>query len=258
MSHEGTDLADGQPHRPDVHAALLMLKSAQKPSAGTPLYSRFINRPLGRVFAALAIRVGMGPNTVSLVSATFSMTGIAAIAFGSPSASLGVFVSTFLVLGYALDSADGQVARTTGRGSVAGEWLDHILDAVKITSLHAAVCWSAVRNSDSDVPVAIALGFGVVAVVMFFGMILTDQLRRAANVPKAAPRSSSSDLVRAIAVVPSDFGALCMAFLLFGLPQAFFTVYALLGAGSAALLGVALRSWWRQLNSIDTRTKVRS
>ena len=56
-----------------VRVALERLKAAQKPAAGTPLYSRIVNRPVGRVFAAVAATCGLGPNAVSLVSSAFSL-----------------------------------------------------------------------------------------------------------------------------------------------------------------------------------------
>ena len=60
------------------------LKAAQKPSAGTPLYSRLVNRPVGRVLGAVAMAIGLGPNGISLVSASFSFAGIALVAFAHP------------------------------------------------------------------------------------------------------------------------------------------------------------------------------
>lgn len=249
---QGNPLVDERPEtRPGVRETLQRLSSAQKPMAGTPLYSRVVNRPVGRVLAAFAVAAGLGPNAVSLVSAACSLSGIAVIAVAAPSPLVGVIVSAVLVLGYALDSADGQVARVTGAGSVTGEWLDHILDALKISSLHAAVAWSAVQHADSRITVAVPLLFGVVAFVMFFGMILTDQLRRAAGLAKPPAASGTGDLVRGVLVLPSDYGVLCLAFLTFGWPAVFYPVYGLLGLGSAALLAVAVVRWRRQLAEVD-------
>ena len=41
-----------------------------------------------------------------------------------------------LVLGYMLDSCDGQLARVSGKTSKFGEWLDHSLDIVKILNFN--------------------------------------------------------------------------------------------------------------------------
>ena len=231
--------------------ALALLCGAQKASPGTPLYSRLVNRRLGRGLAVLALLLGVTPNTVSLVSAAFSFAAIGVIAVATPSTTVAVAVTTLLVIGYGLDSADGQVARATGGGSPFGEWLDHMIDAAKVASLHAAVAWSALSHTGpSRLPVVIALVFGVVASVTFFGMILTDQLRRSAGLPKDRPGSTASDLLRAVLVLPTDYGLLCLVFLLFGWPAAFFPAYGLLAVGSSVLLLVAALRWTRQLRGL--------
>jgi phosphatidylglycerophosphate synthase len=249
-AQEETDRAGSGP-RPTFSDGLVSLKAAQKPSAGTPLYSRLVNRPAGRVLGAASMAIGLPPNGISGVSAAFSFAGIALVAFASPSAGIALAVTALLVFGYALDSSDGQVARVTGRGSLLGEWLDHMIDAAKVATLHAAVCWSALKHADPARGfAAVALLYGVVASVLFFGMILTDQLRRASGVPKESA-SGSSDLVRSLLVLPTDYGVLCLLFLLFGVPSLFFPAYALLFVGNGVLLAAAVSRWVRQLRQID-------
>lgn len=80
--------------------------------------------------------------------------------------------------------------------------------------------------------------------------ILTDQLRRQQGIPKAAAAPGRRDLLRAIAVLPTDYGLLCLSFLLFGAPAVFFGWYGLLLLANAVLLAVAARSWVRQLSSV--------
>ena len=67
-----------------IRDALIRLRSAQKPGTGAPPYSRWINRRLGRVFAAVAYRVGLTPNAVTAISALFTFTGLALIALLPP------------------------------------------------------------------------------------------------------------------------------------------------------------------------------
>lgn len=125
---------------------LTRLGSAQKGAArSAPAYSRFVNRRLGRVLAAAAHRAGLSPNQVTAVSAVHTFTAIALLALLAPSGWLGVLVSVLLVLGYAWDSADGQVARLTATGSPAGEWLDHVVDSVKVVALPVAVAVGLLR-----------------------------------------------------------------------------------------------------------------
>ncbi|MEE3703953.1 hypothetical protein V2H43_11125, partial [Pasteurella multocida] len=103
----------------DVHRRLA---SAQKGHArGAPAYSVYVNRRLGRVLAAAAFGWGWTPNRVTAVSAAHSFAALVLLLALPPAWWTGVLVAGLLVLGYAWDSADGQVARLRGGGSLAGE-----------------------------------------------------------------------------------------------------------------------------------------
>lgn len=126
--------------------ALTQLGGAQKAAArGAPAYSRFVNRRIGRMFAALAAAAGLTPDAVTGLSALATFSGIAVLAFGPASRATGALVTLLLVVGYALDSADGQLARLRGGGSPAGEWLDHVVDSVKVAALPTGVYLALVR-----------------------------------------------------------------------------------------------------------------
>ncbi|MBX6768113.1 MAG: CDP-alcohol phosphatidyltransferase family protein [Actinomadura rubrobrunea] len=233
-------------------AALHRLASKQKSAKGAPAYSRFVNRKLGRVLAALSYVLGLTPNQVTVISACFTFTGIALIALVEPAPWLGAAVCLALVVGYAFDSADGQLARLRGGGSASGEYLDHMVDAAKISSLHSAVLVSWYRFHDLDDPawLLVPLGFTIVAAVMFFGMILKDLLARARRTgPAPAPAAPST--LRSLLVVPTDYGLLCVAFLLLGFPRVFEPVYALLFAGNALFLLAASVKWFREVAGLD-------
>ena len=155
------------------------LQATQRPSAGTAAYSRFVNRPLGRRLAAAAYVLGWTPNTVTFVSAASTFIGIALVALVPPAWWLGPIVSLLLIFGYAMDSADGQLARLRAGGSAQGEWLDHIVDAAKLVALHSAVLIVAYRFFDIPrVYLLIPLGFLFVDVVGLFEMILKELLAR--------------------------------------------------------------------------------
>ncbi|WP_317983393.1 CDP-alcohol phosphatidyltransferase family protein [Microbacterium hominis] len=176
--------------------AYALLGSAQKGRGrGAPAYSLYVNRPVGRVIAAGAYTWGLSPNQVTAVSAVLTFTGVALLALVPPSTALGIGVWLLLAAGYAWDSADGQVARLRGGGSLAGEWLDHVVDAAKLVSLHVAVAIGAFRFF--GMPLAwtlVPLGFAIVATVTFFAMILNDLLRARSGVPQAAEAGGSSPL----------------------------------------------------------------
>ncbi|MGH3432046.1 MAG: CDP-alcohol phosphatidyltransferase family protein [Thermocrispum sp.] len=230
--------------------ALGKLQYAQKSAKGAPAYSRFVNRKAGRVLAAAAYRVGATPNQVTTVSALFTYAGIAVIALATPSPLVGAAVCALLVVGYALDAADGQLARLRGGGSAAGEWLDHVVDAGKISALHLAVLVAGYRHFDvAPAWLLVPIGFAVVAAVMFFAMILNDLLRRSRNIVSANGVTHST--VRSILVMPTDYGLLCVVFLTFGYPPLFGVVYALLFAANAAFLALALVKWFRDAAALD-------
>ncbi|MTD12742.1 CDP-alcohol phosphatidyltransferase [Nakamurella sp. YIM 132087] len=234
----------------DVVAAL---SAAQKTSKGAPAYSRFVNRPAGRVLAAIAYRAGATPNGVTAVSALFSFTGIALLALVRPTWWSGVLVAVCLVVGYAFDAADGQLARLRGGGSAAGEWLDHMVDALKISTLHLAVLVGLFRFTElADAWMLVPIGFAVVAAVMFFGMMLNDSLRRqfTARTGIAVERGGTSGL-RSLLVIPTDYGLLCVIFVLWGAPSVFFPVYAVVFACNAGFLALAAVKWFRDMGALD-------
>lgn len=236
-------------------AALSELRKAQKTAKGVSLYSRYVNRPLGRVFAAGAYVLGLRPNHVTLLSAAFTGSGIACVALVRPGWALAVAVYALLVVGFALDSADGQLARLRRESSAAGEWLDHFVDCAKVTAVHAAVLVSFYRFFDlgSDAWLLLPLGFQLAAVLIFCGGLLADKLK-----PKPAPGSAPGagpapapppSRLRAVALLPVDYGVFCVVFLLLGSERAFLAGYTALAAAAALFLAAFTAKWFRELSA---------
>ena len=226
------------------------LSAAQKPNYGVPAYSRFVNRPAGRRLAAVAAVVGLTPSQVTVVSAVVSGTGIVLLATFDNSPALGVVVAAALALGYALDAADGQLARLTKAGSAAGEWLDHSVDAVKISALHLSVLIALYRFAEvADVEwYLVPIVFEVVAVSRFSSMLLIDQLRRSAPTGTVVPPNESS-LVRSWLALVIDYGALCLLFVTWGHVGLFLVLYSLMCAGNLVYFVAASVKQYRELAS---------
>lgn len=233
-------------------AAHRELAAAQKGVArSAPAYSRYINRRLGRVLAAWAASVGLTPNQVTGVSALFTFAGIALLALGRPSWLFGVAVCLCLVLGYAFDSADGQVARLTGTGSSAGEWLDHVVDATKISALPLALVVGLYRaEAVPDVWLLVPIVHAVAGSVLFFAMILTEQLRRAEGVRSQAPTGGHGLDLRALLVVPTDYGVLCLAFVVLGALPWFLGIYTLIVTATTLFTAAACVKWYRDVRAL--------
>lgn len=233
-----------------VRRARTDLAAAQKSSKGAPAYSRWVNRPLGRYFAAWAYALDLTPNQVTALSAAATFSGIAVIALLPATPVTAILATALLVLGYALDAADGQLARLQGSGSPAGEWLDHVTDAIKVGSIHLAVLISWFRFF--DLPPALLLvpiGFQVVASVNFFAMILTDVVRRRMRGVSGHFMAGEGTSSRwySFAVLPTDYGLLCLVFLLLGWRWPFTTVYVLLFLANALFVALALPRWYREV-----------
>jgi phosphatidylglycerophosphate synthase len=212
------------------------LGRAQKSNVGVPAYLRFVNRRLGGWLALLAYRLGATPTQVTAVSAAVSLVGLVVLVLAAPGWGTAVVVGLALTAGYALDSADGQLARLQGSGTPAGEWLDHVVDCVRILLLHAAVLVSLYRfradyGDPPDAVLLVPLAFGVVNVTLYFATMLSDQIRRRADRPIPAPGSGS--VARSFVLLPTDNGMLCLVFFLLGAPPAFLWAYGLLLAYNA-------------------------
>jgi phosphatidylglycerophosphate synthase len=230
------------------------LAAAQKPRArGAPAYSIYINRPLGRRLAAAAHLAKLTPNAVTGISALCTFSAILLIAALPPAPITGVAIGVLLMLGYALDSADGQLARLRGGGSPSGEWLDHVVDAAKTSSLHLAVLvsWYRFVELPTQSLLLVPLGFAIVAAVYFFAMILNDFLR-ARHAGASRPRAAGGGGIRSLLALPTDYGVLCIAFLCSGVPAVFVPVYGLLFVATALYTVLALVKWYREMSRITT------
>lgn len=230
------------------HEALQQLRSVQKPSRGVSVYSRYLNRPMGRHLAALAHALGASPDMVTAASMVTTLVGLVFVVASVQVAWLSVVGGLLLVLGFALDSADGQLARLSGRSSVSGEWLDHVVDAGKMVCVHGAVLVSWLMHDDiAEAWYAAPLVFQVVGVVMFVGGTLVPLLRRGA--PASVGRPS---LARGLGLLPADYGLLCVVMMLAGWPGVFLPAYVFLAAANTILLVLLLTKWWSELRSVPS------
>lgn len=241
--------------RRGYRADLEALAAAQKPTRGTAAYSRHLNRPLARRVAAAAHQAGLSPNGATAVSAALSAAGLVLLAVGRPAWATGVVVAVLLAVGYVMDSVDGQLARLRGRGSVAGEWLDHTVDCVKTCTLHVAVLVALFRHPPfaGDAVLLLPLAFLVVDVTSFFWFQQVPLLRAKAGAPAAGTPAPEGPWRRWL-ILPTDYGAFCWMFVLLGSTTAFVAGYGLMLAANGALMSLAGLKWWRELRRLDEGT----
>lgn len=208
--------------RPSYSQALYLLTAAQKPGHGVPAYTRWVNRRLARFAAAAAANRGISANAVTMISAAFSAAAIICLAVAPASAWLGGVIATLLAAGYVLDSADGQVARLTGSSSLAGEWLDHVVDSVRVPAIHLAVLVGIWQTGMLPLWTCwIPLAYAVTSAGHFMSQILAEQLLRNHASSSQAPAGT----LRSWLVLPTDLGTLCWVFVLWGNPGLFIAAY---------------------------------
>lgn len=250
MAISGGALSTPAPGRVSVREALRRLDAAQKPGTGVPAYTRWVNRRLARLATAVAQRLGMSPNVLSLVSLLVSFAGIAClVALGPVSPALGgVLTALLLAAGYVLDSADGQLARLTGRQSIAGEWLDHTLDSVRLPAVHLGVLWTAVLV-DRPALALVAGAFAVASSAHFFSQNLGGLLRDGGPAVRRDPAPLQSWIL-----LPTDPGVLCWLFVLWSWQNVFTAAYAALFALTLLHVGLATARRWSELSNTKERT----
>lgn len=220
-------------------AATAELASAQKSGAGVPAYLRWVNRGLGRRAAAAAYVVGLSPNAVTLVSGIVSVGGMAVLVFLplTPVSALAAMV--LFLAGYALDSADGQLARLTHTGSTAGEWLDHVVDSVRLPLVHLAIAACLWRAGLPLWSVVVALLFLVLSSAWFFAQTLAGKLSVGASDDGSAAEGTP-DWVSFVKL-PYDVGTLYLAVAALAYPPLFMVLYTALFVVTGAVAALSLR-----------------
>lgn len=92
-------------------------------------YSTFVVRKLSKPLTALALRLGMSPNSITLISFAVGLLAAGSFALGDRWAL--VVGAILLQLSLIIDCVDGEVARATRKFSALGAWLDASTDRVK-------------------------------------------------------------------------------------------------------------------------------
>lgn len=233
--------------------ALRQLQGAQKKGEGVPAYTRWVNRWLARYVAAGAYRLGLSPDQVSLLSFAISTAALAILVLAEPRVpQVGVAVGVLLAVGFVLDSADGQLARLTGTSSPAGEWLDHVLDAVRSPGVHLCVLVVALTDPWSPAWLAAtAFVFVLVQVGQFSSQMLGGMLLDRTDGPRTPARRHQSWIL-----LPTDTGLMCWIFVIWGWPQVFATVYLGVLVLCVAFTGASMRRRWRELRQVRPSARV--
>jgi phosphatidylglycerophosphate synthase len=119
---------------------------------GGGLYSEAVSQRLGAVAALVAHRLGLAPTVLTLTNLVLGLAASVTVVALAPRAAAGVVPSWTVGLAallawqvaYALDCADGQLARVTGRTSTAGARVDIFCDVAAQIGLVTALAATSV------------------------------------------------------------------------------------------------------------------
>lgn len=235
-------LTDRRSARLSFSESMQLLDAAQKPGVGVPAYTRWVNRRVARYLCAAAERVGLTPSVVSVLSILVTLAGLGAfIGLYRTPLLAGALAAILLALGYALDSADGQLARLQQTSSLQGEWLDHTLDAIRMPAVHLSIAAGFLMQG-APVLAVVAAAYSAIASASFLSQNLGGLLRDRAQAQRVDVRRHQSWLL-----LPADPGILCWTFVLWAVLPLFSLVYLALFTANALHFILSARRRWREL-----------
>lgn len=108
------------------------------------VYSTLVVRRIAKPFTRMALRLGLKPNAITVLS--FIVGIAAALSFSVGSWSWLLIGAVLLQLSLVLDCVDGEVARATRTFTPFGAWLDALTDRVKELLVYAGLAYGALQQ----------------------------------------------------------------------------------------------------------------
>lgn len=174
---------------------------------GGGLFTETVSQRLGSYAAVAADRLGQPPTALTLGNLVLGLAAsVSVIALAGPMArgdvpalAVGLVALVAWHVAYALDCADGQLARVTGQSSPAGARVDVLADVAIQISLVAAVSTVAVTYRP-DTPVWLVAAFAGTWMVN----LVTSVLQQGSSAQSLV--TSGSPVVRLVKLI-RDYGA---------------------------------------------------
>jgi phosphatidylglycerophosphate synthase len=169
---------------------------------GGGLFTETVSQRIGAQFAVAAHRAKLPPTALTLTNLILGLTAAVLVAgtHGRLAAPvIGLIALVLWHIAYALDCADGQLARVTGTGSAAGARVDVLCDVALQVALVAAMSAVAVTYDPAPPAWLIAAFAGTWMV-----NLVTSVLQQGASA--ASLVTGSSPVVRLIKLI-RDYGA---------------------------------------------------
>jgi phosphatidylglycerophosphate synthase len=179
--------------------SVLRLADFYAANRGGGLYSEAVSQRLGAFFALAGARAGLKPTVVTLASLTVGVASSVVLTVAGQQVSpwVGLLVLLGWQVAYALDCADGQLARVTGQASPAGARVDVLCDVAG----HVALVTALVTVAQPP------LWLGALFAGSWMINIITSVLATGETPSLIASRSWPARIVKLL----RDYGALVLA-----------------------------------------------
>lgn len=172
--------------------------------------------PLASVFVIGFVRLGVTPDTVTLLSAS-TLIGSAALVAATKGSVWSIVA--FLVLaqvGYALDGADGILARVTGTATRFGAWLDLTLDRIVHVTIFCLLMLAFLPLEGDRSATSAYMAPFLVLLVLSLGYHNATNLRslmfkRPEDAEGGSTRLRALSLAKSVITTSCDFGLLLFA-----------------------------------------------
>lgn len=109
------------------------------------LMTAWVSQRGGAALAAVGFLVHLSPNAVTVIGLLCMLTASAGFAFLETTAGW-IGAGLLWQFGFALDCADGQLARATGRTSERGGWLDVACDYIRQAAVTLAILYALLEG----------------------------------------------------------------------------------------------------------------
>lgn len=138
-------------------------RAAHQVATRSTLWTNCVNGPIGSVICALLVGTRVSPNALTVSS--FVVVSLAALPYALGQTGLAAALALFALgqLGYALDCADGALARLKELSSAYGAFLDVVFDRLGHLVLLTLIAVGALVSSGADA-LAVQLSLGSLVV----------------------------------------------------------------------------------------------
>ena len=225
--------------------------------SGNPTWTHYVTRNLALPIVYVCVKLHITPNMITTISLLLGIAAIVVIGINSKNIFNIIAFGVLLQLSYAMDSADGTLARVTGCSCRFGAWYDLVIDRFLHVIIVGSIMIIMLPITGLQKKFTLHCSFYII----FLAVTLTYHNAfnlKAAMMPRDSDGNSDKLQFSGITkIIRRIFDAVCdYGFLLFCLfmvilsKQAFLIIGSLIVFYSVAIIGLIYILWRQDNNDI--------